>query len=294
MTRTDLYTDVTNNIATAIENGLANDRWELPWHGFSDMPQNATTKKIYRGVNVPLLWVFQMERGYKSGLWATYNQWHECGAQVRKGEKGAPIVFWKSVEVDEENSADEQKTRMFARYSTVFNSDQVDGFELITQEKRAEIILKDDCTHFVNSTGALIEHGHPYACYRPSDDKIYMPQTDIFRATGNNTATENYYSTLFHELTHWTGAGFRLDRLAKEGFGKADYAFEELVAELGAAMLCAGLGATPCPRPDHAQYIKSWLKALGNDTRFIFSAASQAQKAVDYLHSLQTAQAVAA
>ncbi|MFN3828387.1 MAG: ArdC family protein [Micavibrio sp.] len=288
MTRNDLYTEVTNTIIQTLEQGLDNDRWELPWHGFSDIPQNAITKKLYRGVNVPLLWIFQVKLGYKSGLWATYKQWQEAGAQVRKGEKSAPIVFWKTIETEGENAdADAQNTRMFARYSSVFNAEQVDGFEFVPEEKRSEIQFKEECTRFVEQTRAQLEHGHPYACYRTSTDTILMPHPELFRPTGNNTASENYYSTLFHELTHWSGAEKRLDRIKHKKYADQDYAFEELVAELGAAMLCASLGATPCPRADHAQYIRSWLKALGDDKRFIFSAASQAQKAIDYLYAFQ-------
>lgn len=294
MTRTDLYSEVTNIIIAALEKSAANDRVELPWHGFSDMPQNAATKKFYHGINVPLLWVFQMDKGYKSGMWATYKQWQQCGAQVRKDEKSAPIVFWKGARLEDEATENEKKTYRFAQHSRVFNADQVDGFELIAQKKYSEIVLQDDCTRFVNATQAIIEHGHGGAFYSIADDKICMPQPELFRKTGNSSATENYYSTLFHELCHWSGAKHRLDRICHKRYGDTAYAFEELVAELGAAMLCASLGATPCPRADHAPYMRSWLKALGDDKRFIFTAASQAQKAVDYLYALQMEQAAAA
>lgn len=116
----------------------------------------------------------------------------------------------------------------------------------------------------------------------------------MFKDTTTSTATENYYSTLFHELTHWTGAKHRLDRLNNEKFGGKDYAFEELVAELGAAMCCASTGVTSSPREDHARYIQNWLHALKSDKRFIFAAASQAQKAVDFLFSQQQAETLAA
>ncbi len=125
------------------------------------------------------------------------------------------------------------------------------------------------------------------AYYNPEDDYINLPKPKMFKDTTSRTATEGYYSTIFHELTHWTGAKHRLDRLSCETFVKEDYAFEELVAELGAAMICASTGVTPVPRLDHAHYIGSWLKALRNNKYFIFSAATKAQKAADYLFNLQ-------
>jgi len=289
MSRTDVYETVTNAIASAIERGFSGETFEMPWHGMSDIPQNASTQKSYRGINIPLLWITQLDRGFKSGLWATYKQWAEMGAQVRKGEKSTQIIFWKQFEAEQNEEND--KIRMFARYSAVFNADQVDGFVLPEVIKPAEIEQIESCTNFIVSTGAIVEHKDARAYYDLISDKIYMPEQSLFRATKHSTATENYYSILLHELTHWSGAETRLKRFNIEnGRDRKDYAFEELVAELGAAMLCASLGVTPTPRPDHAQYIGGWLKALGNDKKFIFSAASAAQKAVDYLYSLQTNQ----
>jgi len=289
MSRTDVYETVTNAIAAAIEKGFSGETFEMPWHGMSEIPQNASTQKRYRGINVPLLWVTQIDRGFKSGIWATYKQWAELGAQVRKGEKSTQIIFWKQVETEQnEDSEEDNKIRMFARYSAVFNAEQVDGFEPLPAAKLEEIEQIESCTHFIEQTGAVIEHGDDGACYLINADKIRMPQKTLLRSTKYSTATENYYSTLLHELTHWSGAAHRLDRFSQEKFiERKDYAFEELVAELGAAILCASLGVTLSPRPDHAHYCSSWLKALGNDKRFIFLAATAAQKAVDYLYDFQ-------
>jgi antirestriction protein ArdC len=294
MNRSDLYTEVTDIIVKSLEEGQASGKWEMPWHSFSVMPQNAVTKKQYRGVNVPLLWICQQQRGYASGHWATYKQWQETGAQVRKGEKGAPIVFWKKIDIEPQAEGDEEESRMFARYSTVFNAAQVDGFTLQEVTKPDTVARQQSCLDFVAATGATIEHGDFNACYSPKHDKILMPRSSHFKDTKTSTATENYYSTLLHELTHWTGAKHRLDRDRAKKYGDSIYAFEELIAELGSAMLCTSLGAMPAPRVDHAQYIKNWLEALKNDKRFIFSAASQAQKAVDFLYSLQPQQQEAA
>lgn len=286
MNKTDIYESVTNSIIEALEDG-SNGEWSLPWHEFSDMPQNVQTGKSYRGVNVPMLWLYQQKHGYKSGLWATYKQWKDLGAQVRKGEKGSQIVFWKSYEVEAQEDHGEAETRMFARWSVVFNVDQVDGYELVPENEKGDVQIIETANHFIKATGADIRHGESRAFYNRIGDFINVPALDIYKDTGTSTATENYYSTLLHELTHWSGAPNRLDRTKGKKFGDQEYAFEELVAELGSAMLCSSLNVSPAPRLDHAHYIKNWLKALKSDKRFIFKAASQAQKAVDYLYGLQ-------
>jgi antirestriction protein ArdC len=281
--RADIYQTVTDTIIAAIEAGQTAEKWRMPWNGFDAVPVNGCTNKHYRGINVPMLWAFQMESGYRSGIWASYKQWQEKGAQVRKGEKGAPVVFWKTFEIESEEEDEEAETRMFARYSTVFNADQVDGFDLIPQEHRQPIERNARADAFTLATGADIRHGFGNAFYRPSEDFIGLPDADTFQATETSSAEENYYATLFHELTHWSGAAHRLNREKGRRFGDPKYAFEELVAELGSAMLGASLSLTSSPRADHAQYIDGWLKALKDDKKCIFSAASQAQKAVDYL-----------
>lgn len=286
-TKPDIYQTVTDAIVTAIESGQTAEKWVMPWEGFTSLPLNASTGKSYRGINIPVLWVQQMERGFNSGYWATYKQWQEMGAQVRKGQKGANVVFWKLLDIEPEGDNDEAHTRMFARWSTIFNADQVDGFEFPTQEGKGTAQTVETTESFMTATGATIKRGGASAYYHPDSDYIALPDQDGFYDTPTSTATEAYYSTALHELTHWTGASKRLDRKQSKRFGDTDYAFEELIAELGAAMLCAMLGITSSTRADHAHYIDGWLKALKSDKRFIFSAASQAQKAADYLFSLQ-------
>jgi len=290
----DIYQNVTDHIVAAIEKGLEG-RFELPWHGLSALPQNARSGKFYNGVNVPLLWVHQIKNGYQSGIWATYKQWAELGAHVRKGEKGSQIVFWKSVEVEPSEDNQEPETRIFARYSAVFNADQVDGFILSPDEQgdiKIESIAAADAV--IDATGADIRHVEPRAFYNLIGDYINLPSPESFKETKGSSATENYYSVLFHELTHWSGASHRLDRLQHSKFGDKNYAFEELVAELGSAFLCARTGVESSPREDHAKYIRNWLAALKNDKKFIFSASSQAQKAVDYLVGFTGGQEIAA
>jgi antirestriction protein ArdC len=294
MTTQDIYQTVTNAIIAAIEAGQTAEKFEMPWSGFSAIPLNAQTGKTYRGVNIPVLWATQMNKGYKSGYWGTYKQWQERGAQVRKGEKAAQIVFWKSFDVEPQGDNEEGETRMFARWSSVFNADQVEGFTIPIEEKATgEAAIIESAEQFMADTGADIRKGGARAYYDRREDYIALPDMNLFHDTKTSTATEAYYSTACHELVHYSGAAHRLDREKGSKFGNAEYAFEELVAELGAAMLCATLGITSGIRPDHAQYIDGWLKALKSDKKFIFSAASQAQKAADYLTGLQNREVAA-
>lgn len=257
--KTDIYQTVTDAIIEAIEKGLTG-KFELPWHGCSAIPSNARTGNLYHGVNVPLLWIHQIKRNFKSGTWATYRQWQEMGAQVRKGEKGTQIVFWKQIEVEPSADNEEGQTRMFARYSAVFNADQVDGFDLQSGIEAADIQAIAAADALIDASGADIRHNEARAYYNMKEDYVNLPAPEIFKDTKGSSATENYYSTLFHELTHWTGAKHRLDRMEHKTFGDTAYAFEELVAELGAAMCCASTGVESAVREDHAHYIESWLK----------------------------------
>lgn len=286
MKRLDIYQTVTNSIIEALEKGLSAN-FELPWHHVSSIPQNARTGNLYHGVNVPVLWVYQLVDGYQSGIWATYKQWRDMGAQVKKGEKGAQIVFWKAFDVEPEDDNQEAETRMFARYSTVFNADQVEGYEVNADFVPSDIEAIGAADALIDATGADIRHEGQRAFYSVTGDYISVPCPEFFKVTKDSSATENYYSTVFHELTHWSGAKTRLDRGKNNKFGDAAYAFEELVAELGAAFLCGATGVESAPREDHSQYIQNWLQALKSDKKFIFSASSQAQKAVDYLFSFQ-------
>ena len=292
----DIYQTVTETIIEAIESGISG-KVEMPWHQINRIPENAKTGNSYQGINIPLLWVYQIKKNYALPAWGTYKQWTELGAQVKRGEKGAPVVFYKQFEVESDNGEEDPQTRIFARHSIVFNAQQVEGYDIAAAlEAPAPALIENIAAadRLVNETRANIRHEGGQAFYMPSMDYIAMPPREMFRDTPSSTATENYYSVLFHELTHWTGAKHRLDRLNNDKFGGKDYAFEELVAELGAAMFCASTGVTSSPREDHARYINNWLKALKSDKRFIFSAASQAQKAVDFLFSQQQATPMAA
>ena len=289
--RLDVYTRVTNKIVEAIEAGA--DRWDMPWHVPANMgyPVNAASGKAYRGVNILTLWVESQLKGYSDPTWATYKQWQALGKQVAKGEKSTIGVFWKRFDDvsddachdDEQTEPDRMgRTRMMARGFSLFNACQTEGYEPPQLPAKPNHERIESAEAFFRSAGASIRHGGSKAFYHPTNDFIQMPPFDAFRDP------IAYYSTLAHESTHWTGHRSRLDRDLKGRFGDESYAAEELIAELGGAFLAATLGLTPEPRPDHAAYIQSWLKILKNDNRAIFTAASHAQRAADYLHDKQS------
>ncbi len=293
------YDIITEQIIADIETGKAKgNEWRMPWHSVSGgMPVNLASGKHYRGVNVLALWASAARGGFAASTWATYKQWQAVGANVRKGSKGTKIVFFKPIVVDTDRVNDsgerENESRMVAKAYTVFNADQVDGWSEPTLETVSEVDTIAAADAVVTASGADIRHGGDRACYIPSADVVNMPERESFIDTDHSSATENYYSTLFHELTHWTGAENRMNRQFGKRFGDNAYAFEELVAELGAAFNCASLGITSTPRADHAQYIDNWLQALKSDKRAIFHAASKAAQAVDYLQGFEAESATA-
>lgn len=288
--RFDIYRAVTDSIIASIEAGAG--EFVMPWHGNGAViskPQNAHTRMEYHGINVIALWAHAYEKHYKSGYWGTYRQWQEVGAQVVKGEKGSTIVFFKRFEEEPEGEGSEPATRLFARASSVFNADQVAGWTPLEERAppgNAELL---ECVEtFIRATKADVRHGGHLACYHTVQDYIEMPHIGRFRDTPTSTATEAFNATILHELIHFTGAKQRLGRF--DGPIKmADLPAEELVAEIGAAFLCADLGVTNEPRPDHAAYVAHWLQLLKNDTRAIFTASRRANQAAMYLHELVSA-----
>ena len=276
--KTDIYKIITDKIVTLLEQG-AEEGYRLPWRQVNkfELPRNAASGKNYRGINTLILWCQEVERGYSSGQWATYKQWTELGAQVRKGEKSSPIVFWKNLESDdvenkEEKPAEANRRPILVSHANVFNAEQVEGFQKVSEEGRSEP-LED----YFSKIGADIRHGGGKAFFSVYGDFVQMPFFNSFEST------DAYYSVLSHELTHWAGGPTRLNREFSKRFGDASYAFEELIAELGSAFLCSDLGLSADPRKEHAQYIEVWLKVLKDDKRAIFTAASKAQAAADYL-----------
>ncbi len=289
-TTRDVHQSITDQIIASIEAGAGT--FTMPWHRDVDsmMPTNYVTGNTYNGVNVIALWVAAERRGFASGYWATYRQWNRLGCQVRKGEKGNVVVFYKKTEIEvPEPGGQDNKVIRYARSSHVFNAEQIDGFEPPEPVGRDFAGVLVETERFADATSADIRIGGDRAYYRSSTDHIQMPDRTRFSGTETISATEGYYATLLHELTHWTGHGRRLDRDLSGRFGNEAYAMEELVAELGAAFLCGHLGITNQPRPDHAAYIANWLTVLKKDTRAIFTAASKASEAKAYLVGLQPA-----
>ncbi|MEL7524231.1 MAG: zincin-like metallopeptidase domain-containing protein [Pseudomonadota bacterium] len=294
MAKQEIYKQVTDKIIQVLERVDPAD-YEPPFASLAaqGLPFNPTTSHHYQGINIPALWVDQQDKGFASSHWASFKQWQGKGAKVRKGEKGSPIIFYKTLLREEENEQGEIEDRAIPmlRTYTVFNADQVDGYDRgnATSNARVDRVERiETAERFCAATGADIRSVGNRAFYHQNEDFIQIPETRLFVDTMDASATENYYATLLHELTHWTGAPHRLDRdKAKTIFERDKYAFEELVAELGAAFLCSALKLVPSPRDDHAIYIKSWLQALKNDHKHIFKAAAEASKACDYLTSLQ-------
>jgi len=288
--RFDIHQHITDQIIAAIERGAGEFR--LPWHraaGNIMRPVNIASKKPYRGVNVLTLWATADDKGYTAGIWGTYRQWAATGAQVRKGEKAAYIVFYKEITVgSDDGDSDETDTRLFARATPVFAAEQVDGWTAPVIDTPATVITPiDQADAFIAATGASITHGGTRAFYRPSTDSIHLPSREAFIGTATSTPAESYYATLLHELTHYTSAETRCNRQLGKRFGDDAYCMEELIADLGAAFLCAHLGIASSPRADHAQYLDHWLRVMKADTKAIFTAASKASQAVDFLTALQ-------
>jgi len=272
-----VYQQVTDRIIQELENGAA--PWIKPWttHAGNE-DQNIISKKPYAGINRLILGM----SGYSMSYWASFKQWQELGASVKKGEKGTMIVFYSPIQKDSINpeSGEAEKSIYHCLKSYyVFNACQVEGIEFentkpVLPEFNPVPALEDRLI----KSGANIKHGSNSAFYRPSEDSIHLPNKTDFKTESD------YYATALHELVHWSGAKHRLDRTKGKRFADSAYAFEELVAELGAAFLCQDYSIAGDLR--HADYIGSWLKCLKADNKAIFNAAALAQKAADYINGL--------
>lgn len=288
--RQDIYSRITNQIIDALEQGVK--PWTQPWNaahaaGHVSRPLRHNGQP-YSGVNVLTLWASAMTGHFSAPIWMTFRQAMELGGHVRKGEKGSPVVYANAInktDTDDATGAAIERTIPFLKAYTVFNVEQIEGlpghFYARAEPAKNPDERVADAEAFFNATKADIRHGGDSAYYSPALDYIQMPPFEAFR---NGLA---YYATLAHEATHWTKHPNRLDRqLGGKRFGDDGYAREELVAELGAAFLCADLGLALEDRADHAGYIGHWLAVLKEDKRAIFTAAAHAQRAADYLHGL--------
>src|SRR5712692_6461390 len=268
-----VYEIVTSRILAELEKGQV--PWRKPWRTLP--PANLISKKHYRGINVFLLAL----AGYGSQYWLTYRQAQALGGNVRRGEHGTEIVFWKfdTFETETTDGETEERKSAFLRYYTVFNLEQTEGLKALLALppafpiESAEAIVKG-----MPNPPAFEQDAQ--ASYIPSRDTVTMPSRTAFDSQAE------YYSTLFHELTHSTGHAKRLGREGIEKiqpFGSEDYSKEELVAEMGSAMLCGIAGIEQATISNSAAYLHSWIRRLKADSRLVVSAASAAQKAADYI-----------
>ncbi len=258
----------------------------LAYAGRRSVAPQCRLKPLLPRANVISLWITALKFGFEHSLWATYKQWQQIGGQVRQGEKGTQIFFYKRLEVADRNSEQgDTKLIPLVRHCTVFNIAQVDGVALPASTQRVPLFEPSpEIDEVISKTGILIEHiGGSGAYYLPVDDLVVMPLQKSFVGTETSTALESYYSVLLHEMTHASGAEHRLNRPLTTDRDEDAYAFEELVAELGAAFACARLGISASPRADHAQYIKHYYELLKSDNRAIFKAATAAVAACDFL-----------
>lgn len=271
-------------ITAAIVDAMSGDlpAWRKPWRtiraaGASTVPVNAVTGRAYRGVNPLLLW----SRGDSDMRYMTYRQAQELGGNVKRGEHGTQITFWKKGSYTERGADGEEKTRssMLLRVYPVFNVSQCEGLKLKGAESVPEVLPPAGVSEIFAKCKAEVTHGGDRAAYAPGPDQIIMPLAAAF------SSPDAYTATALHELSHWTGHKRRLDRELNNRFGDKAYAAEELVAELGAAYLCAHLGVN-CALEHHASYLQHWRALLADDSRAIFTAASRAQAASDYVLSL--------
>jgi len=271
--RASVYDIVTERILAELEKGQV--PWRKPWRTLT--PANLISKKSYRGINMFLLAL----AGYGSQYWLTYRQAQALGGNVRKGEHGTKIVFWNldKYETETADGEAEERTSAFLRYYTVFNLEQTEGLKALLALPPARPIESAEVIVAGMPNAPAFEQGFR-ASYTPSHDTVTMPSRTAFESQAE------YYSTLFHELTHSTGHG---KRLARDGFDRPQmfvsesYSREELIAEMGSAMLCGVAGIEQATVANSVAYLKSWIARLKSDSRLVVQAASAAQKAADYI-----------
>lgn len=266
----DIYQEVTDKIVSALETGVA--PWVKPWNSTSvSGPYNAASGREYSGIN----WLVLSCSAYASQGWLTFNQAKQLGGSVRKGEKGTHIVFWSFPKIKDKETG-EEKVVPFAKGFTVFNVEQCDIDVAKLKKFQPAECGETSINDIARSVGAIVNYGGGKAFYNSSSDHIGMPSIADFKSADLHDAT------LAHELVHWTGHKARCDRQFGRRFGDDAYAFEELVAEIGSAFVCARMGVA-LESLQHAEYVGSWLRVLKGDKRAIFTASSQAKQAAEFL-----------
>jgi antirestriction protein ArdC len=289
----DFRKEVTDQIIEMLEKGTA--PWQKPWEpGSLQLPFNPTTEKSYRGGNALHLMAVGTRRGFDDPRWLTYKQAAANGWQVRSGEKGTQIEFWQFGEEAKKGQSPEGNAERgtgsgdyrgpLRRVFTVFNAKQIDGISPYVPKERADWEIADTGESILRNSGAKIVHDqNDRAFYSRSADRIHLPPDVAFKSAAD------YYGTALHELAHWSGHPERLNRQTLNEsyrFGDANYAKEELRAELASVFLAAERGIPHNPE-QHAAYVGSWIKALSEDKNEIFRAAKDAHRAADYLLDLE-------
>lgn len=249
-TRTDIYQTITDNIIAALDSGVK--PWSCPWQrisGMSGLPSNYATGVPYSGMNIMLLWCSASKQGFSDSRWMTYKQAQTAGGQVRKGEHGTTAIFYTTLE--KENDAGDVEQIPMLKTFTVFNVQQIDGLALTTETVSPEATFDPlpQAENLFRKSGANIIEKGQNAFFRPSTDEVWLPERHLFSDAGN------FYATGLHELAHWSGGKKCLNREMKGKFGSADYAEEELVAELGSAFVMADPGIEG--EVQHESYIAS-------------------------------------
>ncbi|MCC8960074.1 DUF1738 domain-containing protein [Bradyrhizobium sp. Pear77] len=290
--RADIYARITERIVADLEKGVR--PWVQPW--CSGNTKGRITRPLrhngepYTGMNVLLLWSEGLARGFTSPIWMTFKQSIELGGHVRKGETSSTVIYASRLTKTEtdDHGGEVERDIPFLKAYNVFNVEQVDGLPEHYYHRPTPVLDPvariEHADRFFANTGSVIRHGGSRAFYSPSTDHVQMPIFESFRDAAS------YVAVLSHEHIHWTADSRRVGRdLSRYAKDRSDRAREELVAEIGSALVCADLGIVPElePRSDHAAYVASWLTVLSNDRRAIFTAAAHAQRAVAYLHGLQ-------
>jgi len=271
----DIATEITNSFINALQND--NAPWLRPWKqngraANNMIPHNAATGRAYNGINTMLLWMYGTQ--YATQGWLTYNQAKTLGGHVKKGEFGTSIVFWSMFEKTDEKG--NKQNIPFIKSHTVFNIDQCEIDPAKLRALTSPTVDETAITALAATAGANVQHGGDKAFYRMTSDHIQMPNQEQF------DSLNSYNGTLAHELTHWTGHASRCNREFGKRFGDDAYAFEELVAEIGSAFICAHTGIE-LKELQHTQYVNSWIKVLKNDKKAIIHAASKAKEAMEYI-----------
>ena len=269
-----VYEIVTEQVIKQLESGVA--PWRKPWR--TEMPCNLVSGKPYRGINIFLLGM----QGRASKYWLTFKQANQLGGHVRAGEKASTVTFWNVGEEKLNANTGKMSKPFLLRYYSVFNATQIEGLEKLKLGSASEPVPNiDACEAIVSGmpNPPRFEASNA-AWYRPMSDTVGMPGKTLFNSS------EEFYSTLFHELAHSTGHASRIGRDGIEhlgAFGSDAYSREELIAEMGAAMLCGVTGISPATLQNSAAYLKAWIERLRSDSRLLVSAAAAAQKASDYI-----------